>query len=62
MVGMLVIDRREECGIRWDVSVHKNEDRLFSREFNPFANDINKLSHCEIRWDQVFLLVNVWNP
>ena len=37
----------------WKDIVYKYKYCLFCTQFNPFADDIDKLSHCQISWNKV---------
>lgn len=60
-IRVLIEDSAHESSIGRDVSIHKDENRLFSRELDSLTNHIHKLTHSQVGGDKVFLLVNVGN-
>lgn len=38
---------------RWEHIIHKNKYRLFSTQFDPFTDDIDKLSYSQVSWNKI---------
>ena len=55
---MLFIDATHQGGGRRKNLIHEDEDSFFWGELYALADNIDKLSHCEISRDQIFFLVD----
>lgn len=58
-VSMSLIDLTQKSACGRDCVAYEQEDSLVSRKLYSFTNDVNKLSHRQVRWTQVFLFVEV---
>lgn len=56
---MFFVYGRDQCSSRGEHVVHEDEDGLFRGQLDPLADDIDKLSDCEVGRYEVFLLVDV---
>lgn len=54
---MLLVNGRHQSRRRRKRIVHKDENRLFSAQFNALSNDVHKLSDGKIGGDEVLLLI-----
>lgn len=49
----LHVTNLQQFTCRWEDIVHKYKDRLFCTQFDPFADNIDKLSYSQVSWDKV---------
>lgn len=55
---MLLVDAAHESSSRGKDLVDEDKDRLLRRQLNSLADNIDELSHCQVRRDKIFLLVD----
>lgn len=55
---VLLIDGTHQRSGGWQHLIHEDEDGLFWRELDAFADDIDELADSEVGRDKVFLLVD----
>ena len=55
---MLLVDAAHKRSGRRKDFIYENEDGLLRRELDSLTNDIDKLSHCEVGRNKIFLLVD----
>jgi hypothetical protein len=55
---MLFVDSAHQRGRRRKHLVDKDEDSLLRCELYSLPDDVDKLPDCEIRWYQIFFLVD----
>lgn len=56
-VLMFLVDAAHESGSRRQNFVDKNEDGLLGRELDPLSDDVAELADCQVRGDEILLLV-----
>jgi len=58
---MLLVDGTHECS-RWRQHlIDEYKDCLLGWQLNPFADNVDKLSDCQIGRNQILLLINGWD-
>ena len=55
---VLFVDGAHQSGGRWQDLIDKDEDGLFGRQLDAFADDIDELADGEVGWHEVLLLVD----
>lgn len=55
---MFIVHRRHQRGGRRQCLVDEDEDGLVGRQLDSLADDVDELAYGQIRWDEIFLLVN----
>lgn len=55
---MLLIDATHEGGSGRKNLINEDEDGLLGRQLDTLANNIDELSDCQVRGDQVLLLID----
>ena len=55
---MLLVDAAHESSRRRKDLVDEDEDGLLGRQLNALADDVDKLADCEVRGNEVLLLVD----
>lgn len=60
-VVVLLIYLAHGVGRGWYRAVDEEEQRFLGAQINALSDDENKLAHCELRWHQIFFLVNIRN-
>ena len=55
---MLFVDAAHESSSRGQDLIDEDEDSLLRRQLDPLSDDVDELSDCEVRGDQVLLLVD----
>ena len=57
LVFVLLVDGTHQRRRRWQDLVNEDEDGLFGRELDSFADDIDELADGEVGGDEVLLLI-----
>lgn len=55
---MLLVDAAHQSGSRGKDLIHEDENSLLGRKLDPLADDVDELADCQVRGDQVLLLVD----
>jgi len=55
---VLLVDRAHQSRGRWQHLVDEDEDRLLGRKLDPLADNVDELTDCQVRGDQVFFLID----
>lgn len=58
LILVLLIDRTHQSCSWWENLIDEDEDCLFWRKLDTFADDVYKLAYSEVCWYEVFLLVD----
>ena len=58
LILVLLIDRTHQSCSWWENLIDEDEDCLFWRKLDTFADDVHKLAYSEVCWYEVFLLVD----
>ena len=58
LILVLLIDTAHQCSRWWQNFINEDEDGLLWRKLDALADDVDELPDCEVRWDQVLLLVD----